>query len=162
MENKMIKIWILVLALLSAALPATAQTSAMPDRIEVTHGTVTPTLVQGESLGAVRTYLVPITVDGKAGANYYLAGTLTTVAIQMSDDQELRASNLTFLFGAEANQIVVGGVSLYPATSSTLAANQKTVRPIIGGSGVYNGARGYTLSTNLGAEGWSHVFYLLK
>jgi hypothetical protein len=158
----MMKFWILVAALLSVALPATAQTSTKPGQIQVIHGVVAPTLVQGEGLGAVRTFMISTTVSGKGGVNYYLAGTLTTVAIGMLGDQELRTSNLTFVFGSEANQIVVGGVSLYPTTSATLATNQKTVRPIIGGSGTYNGARGYVLSTNRGTDGWTHDFYLLK
>lgn len=158
----MMKVWFLVAAIVSAALPANAQTSPKPGQIQVTHGAVAPTLVQGEGLGAVRTFMIPTTVTGKAGVDYYLAGTLTTVAIGMPGGQELRASNLTFVFGGEANQIVVGGVSSYPTTSATLATNQKTVRPIVGGSGTYNGARGYVLSTNRGADGWTHDFYLVK
>lgn len=130
--------------------------------VKVSHQAVAPTLVQGEGLGAVRTFLIPTTVGGKSGPSYYLTGTLTTVAVGMPGDQELRTSNLTFVFGSEANQIVVGGISLYPSSSATLATGQKTIRPVVGGSGTYNGARGYVVSTNLGANGWTHVFHLLK
>jgi hypothetical protein len=76
----------------------------------------------------------------------------------MPGDQELRASNLTFVFGAEKDQMVVGGISLYPPAGSTLAAGQTSVRPVIGGSGKYSGARGQVVSTNMGADGWTHVF----
>jgi hypothetical protein len=142
---------------------ASASSAANKDRIvRVSHGAVAPTMVQGEGLGAVRIFLIPTTVAGKSGPSYYLTGTLTTVAVGLPGDQELRASNLTFVFGAEANQIVVGGISLYPSSSSTLATGQQTIRPVIGGSGTYNGARGYVVSTNRGADGWTHVFHLLR
>lgn len=150
-------------AILGQLTTATAATAAGKERVvTVTHGAIAPTLVEGEGLGAVRTFLIPTTVGNKGGANYYLAGTLTTVAVGMPGDQELRSSNLTFVFGGEANQIVVGGISLYPSSSATLATGQQTVRPVIGGSGTYNGARGYVLSTNRGAAGWTHVFHLLR
>lgn len=148
------------LAQVAGAGPATA---ASKERIvTVTHGAVAPTLVQGDGLGSVRIFMIPTVVAGKSGPSYYLTGTLTTVAVGLAGDQELRASNLTFVFGAEANQIVVGGVSLYPSSSATLATGQRTIRPVVGGSGTYNGARGYVVSTNRGADGWIHVFHLLR
>lgn len=156
-----------LVALMSAGLAqvttAGAVSAATKERIvTVTHGAIAPTLVQGEGLGAVRTFLIPTVVKGKSGPGYYLTGTLTTVAVGLPNDQELRTSNLTFVFGAEANQIVVGGISLYPSSSATLTTGQKTIRPVVGGSGTYNGARGYVESTNRGSEGWTHVFHLLR
>lgn len=155
-----------VLALAGLVAPAIASSAAAAPSsekiVKVTHAAVAPTLVQGEGLGAVRFFLVPTKVNGKSAPKNFMTGTLTTVATGVDGDQELRSSNLTFVFGAEANQIVVGGISLYPSSSATLATGQRTVRPVIGGSGTYNGARGYLVSTNLGADGWSHVFHLLK
>lgn len=155
-----------VIALTGFLAPAIAPSAAAAPSneriVKVTHAAVAPTLVQGEGLGAVRFFLVPTTVNGKSGPKNFMTGTLTTVATGVDGDQELRSSNLAFVFGAEANQIVVGGISLYPSSSATLATGQRTVRPVIGGSGTYNGARGYLVSTNLGADGWSHVFHLLK
>lgn len=58
--------------------------------------------------------------------------------------------------------MVVGGISVYPADGSTLAPGTQTIRPILGGSGTYNGARGYVVSTNMGAQGWSHVFHIIR
>ncbi len=157
---------VIVLALAGLVTPAIAPSvAAAPSTeriVKVTHAAVAPTLVQGEGLGAVRFFLSPTKVNGKAGPKNFMTGTLTTVATGVDGDQELRSSNLTFVFGSEANQIVVGGISLYPSSSATLAAGKPTVRPVIGGSGTYNGARGYVVSTNLGADGWSHVFHLIK
>jgi len=152
-----------VVTVLATAGAASAASTTSKERIvTVTHGAVAPTLIEGEGLGAVRIFMIPTTVGKKGGANYYLTGTLTTVAVGLPDDGELRSSNLTFVFGGEENQIVVGGISLYPSSSSTLATGQQTIRPVLGGSGTYNGARGYVLSTNRGAAGWTHVFHLLK
>jgi len=47
---------------------------------------------------------------------------------------------------------------LYAPAGATLAPGARTVRPVIGGSGDYKGARGQVVSTNLGANGWTHVF----
>lgn len=114
--------------------------------------------MSGSGIGTVRTFFIPIAVNGKAADGQYLTGTLTTVGSVMAGGQELRASNLTFVIGNEDNQLVVGGVSLYPPAGATLAPGEHTIRPVIGGSGIYDGARGQVASTNLGANGWTHVF----
>jgi len=126
--------------------------------IRVYHQAVTPIAVSGSGVGTVRTFFIPLAVNGTAADGQYLAGALTTLAEDVQGDMELRGSNLTFVFGAEADQIVVGGISLYPPTAATLAPGARTVRPVIGGSGKYFGARGQVVSTNLGANGWTHVF----
>lgn len=125
--------------------------------IRVYHAAVAPTSITGSGIGTVRTFFIPIAVDGVAADGQYLVGTLTTLAEGVSDGQELRGSNLTFVVGDEANQLVVGGVSLYPPAGATLAPGQRTIRPILGGSGTYDGARGQIISTNLGPDGWTHV-----
>lgn len=130
--------------------------------ITVAHAPVTPTSVSGSGLGTVRTYYVPITVVGTTPQTGYMSGTLTTIATGQPNNQELRASNLTFVVGSEPNQLVVGGLSLYPADGATLAVTQSTIRPIIGGSGIYRGARGQVESTNLGDQGWRHVFRIIR
>lgn len=142
---------------------ATAPAETFKDRtVRVWHAAVTPTAVVGSGLGTVRTWFTPISVNGVSAAGQYMTGTLTTVALSPTDASEWRTSNLVFVVGDEANQLVVGGVSVYPTVSATIAAGTRTTRPIIGGSGRYNGARGHVVSTNLGADGWSHVFHLLR
>jgi hypothetical protein len=126
--------------------------------VTVTHGVVKATSTTGTGLGTVRTFFIPIQVDGISAEEQYLSGTLTTLGEGVKGDQELRGSNLVFVFGGEANQLVVGGISLYPPAGATLAIGEETVRPVIGGSGTYEGATGEVVSTNFGDEGWSHVF----
>jgi len=126
--------------------------------VTVTHAVVTPTATLGTGTGTVRMFYAPIDVDGVSADGQYFSGTLTTLAEGVSGDQELRSSNLIFVFGEEANQLVVGGISLYPSAGATLAVGEESVRPVVGGSGSYSGARGDVVSTNLGDLGWSHVF----
>lgn len=130
--------------------------------INVYHQAVSPISVSGSGIGTVRTFFIPMAVNGKAANDQYLSGTLTTFAENVSGGLELRGSNLTFVFGNEADQLVVGGISLYPPAASTLAANSRTVRPVLGGSGKYSGARGQVISTNMGERGWTHVFKITR
>jgi hypothetical protein len=153
------------LLLLGGSAPAHAQAPAKTFKertVEVLHPAVTPTAVVGSALGTVRTWFTPMTVNGASAPGHYMTGTVTTVAVEPSDGSEWRTSNLVFVFGSEPDQLVVGGVSTYPSTSATIAVGSQTVRPIIGGSGRYNGARGQVVSTNLGADGWTHVFRVLR
>jgi len=128
--------------------------------VTVTHAVVTPTSTIGAGVGTVRTFFIPINVDGVDAVDQYLSGTLTTLSDSVNGDEELRSANLVFVFGDEANQLVVGGISLYPPAGSTIAVGAETVRPVVGGSGIYAGATGEAISTNLGDEGWSHVFHI--
>ena len=151
---------ILGLSLVGAAPASAAQKHTT---VTITHAPTAPTAVVGSGLGTVRTYYVPTAVNGKkAPKTGYMTGTLTTVATGFPDNQEVRTSNLVFVVGSEPNQLVVGGLSLYNTDLSTIAAGQSTVRPIIGGSGIYSGARGTVLTTNLGDQGWRHVFRLTR
>lgn len=128
--------------------------------VTVTHAVVAPTSTIGAGQGTVRTFFIPIDVDGVSAGGQYLSGTLTTLSEGVNGDEELRSANLVFVFGDEANQLVVGGISLYPPAGSTIAVGAETVRPVVGGSGIYAGATGEVISTNLGDEGWSHVFHI--
>ncbi|MDI1289420.1 MAG: hypothetical protein PSX37_05645 [bacterium] len=129
-----------------------------PVVVVITHVPLTPTAVLGSGLGTVRTFYVPARVDGKSSSGSYLTGTLTTIAVGLDNNRELRSANLVVVVGSEENQLVIGGLSAYPADGSTIAPGQRTTRPVIGGSGVYDGASGSVTSTNLGERGWRHVF----
>jgi hypothetical protein len=152
-------------AVLGLSLIGAAPASAKEQRtvVTITHAPTAPTAVVGSGLATVRTYFVPIAITGrKAPTTGYMSGTLTTIATGLPDNQELRAANLVFVVGGEANQLVVGGLSLYNTDLSTIATGQTTVRPIIGGSGRYSGARGTVVTTNLGDQGWRHVFRIIR
>jgi hypothetical protein len=87
-------------------------------------------------------------------------GTLTTIGQVLNGEDEIRSANLNFVLGDISNQVVLGGVSLYPPVGATIAPGTETIRPIIGGSGEYEGARGQVISKNLGDAGWSHILEL--
>lgn len=146
----------LSISIAAGAAPALA--AETPVVVVITHAPLAPTAVLGSGLGTVRTFYVPARVNGKASAGSYLTGTLTTIAVGLENNRELRSANLVVVVRAEANQLVIGGLSAYPADGSTIAPGQRTTRPVIGGSGIYDGARGSVTSTNLGEAGWRHVF----
>lgn len=146
---------VLGLSLLGAA-PAAADGKRTV--VTITHAPTAPTAIIGSGLGTVRTYYVPTTVSGKQSRTGYMSGTLTTIATGLANAKEARAANLVFVVGSEPNQLVIGGLSLYSTDVNTLTVGESTVRPIIGGSGIYSGARGSAVSTNLGDAGWRHVF----
>ncbi len=98
-----------------------AFSSQSNEQIVVTHGVITPTATVGEGLATVRTFIIEITADGKSGDNYYLVGTLTTVGKVLKGEDEIRSANLNFVLGDISNQVVLGGVSLYPPVGATIA-----------------------------------------
>ena len=156
--SRLIAVSVLSLGLVAGGVASPTLAAEKPITVTVYHQAVNPIAVSGSDIGAVRTFFIPMAVNGKAADGQYLAGTLTTLDTAMPGGQELRSSNLTYVFGAEQDQMVIGGVSLYPAAGATIAVGQKTIRPVIGGSGKYSGARGQVISTNMGANGWTHVF----
>lgn len=149
--------------LLLAFTVSTGSAHAATERevVRVYHQAVQPIATSGSGVGTVRTFFIPMAVDGKAADGYYLTGTLTTLATDMADGYEIRASNLIYVFGNEADQLVVGGISLYPPSDATLPPGSRTVRPVVGGSGRYDGATGQVISRNYGADGWTHTFRIV-
>lgn len=147
-----------LMALVGLAIPAQAAPKSGITTVTVYHQPVVPTAVTGSGIGTVRYFSVPMAVNGVAANGQYLTGTLTTLDVGIPGGQEIRGSNLIFVFGASDDQLVVGGIAIYPAAGATLADGARVVRPVIGGSGKYAGAAGQAISTNLGAKGWTHVF----
>jgi hypothetical protein len=134
--------------------------------IKVTHGKVDSTNSQridlgnpGPSMGDVLAFYLPLT-SSTAG---YLTGTLTvTGSNQPSEGMEVRIAALTFVIGTQSDQMVLGGSALYNIISPTLAIGQKTIRPVIGGSGKYAGARGWAESVQNTDGTWMHTFHISK
>jgi len=147
-----------LLALVAIAAPAQAASNSGVTTVTVYHQPVVPTAVIGSGIGAVRYFTMPMAVNGVAADGQYLTGTLTTLDTGVAGGQEIRASNLIFVFGNSSDQLIIGGIAVYPAAGATLAVGARAIRPVIGGSGKYAGAIGQAISTNLGANGWTHVF----
>jgi hypothetical protein len=93
---------VLALGLSFGLATATAASQASDSNVTVVrvyHAAVAPTSITGSGIGTIRTFFIPIAVDGVAADGQYLVGTLTTLAEGVSDGQELRSSNLTFVVG---------------------------------------------------------------
>jgi hypothetical protein len=148
---------------------ATGQVAAAKSLVvRVAHGPVTTDNSQyidaapaGPSVGDLRTYYLPLTRPGSSRRIGYLTGTLlTTATARPRAGMELRTANLVFVVGGPADQIVVGGVSSYAQSASTLSKKSVVTRPVIGGSGKYAGARGWCVTTHFLNDTWTHVFHL--
>jgi hypothetical protein len=134
-------------------------------RITVLHGPTDASNSQstdlgapGHSVGDLLTVAIPFTAGKQSGT---LVGSLMTVAVDKpSVGQDIRTSQLTFVFGDNANQIVIGGQAVYEISQPTLSIGVVTVRPVLGGSGKYSGARGYVESTRLADNTWKHVLHI--
>lgn len=154
----------LVLAVLW--LPFRAVLAAEPRVITVYHATVAMTTIPVNrggpaSLGDLRVANAILT-DRSGLRIGELHGTLITTAIDTpGPGDEIRQSNLVFQVGRPQDQIVVGGESAYPASSSTIATATTIVRPILGGSGRYAGARGTARTDHFDDGTWRHVFRLM-
>jgi hypothetical protein len=160
MKSKFLPLVLSVIALVASVVSLTSssdESSSIAKELVVTHGVVAPTATSGSGIGTIRTFNIPIAIDGMEADDQYLIGTLTTLEVEVNGNEELRSSNLIFVLGGESNQVVLGGISLYPPAGETIAVGNETIRPIIGGSGLYEGAAGQVVSKNLGDEGWSHV-----
>ncbi|MFZ9885341.1 MAG: hypothetical protein ACO3ON_07805, partial [Ilumatobacteraceae bacterium] len=62
--------------------------------IVVTHGVVTPTATTGSGIGTIRTFNIPIAIDGMESDDQYMLGTLTTLEVGVNGNEELRSTNL--------------------------------------------------------------------
>jgi hypothetical protein len=148
----------LVVALTLAACGAAART------VTVTHGPVTLVYADvgdpGPSVGDTRGTETATKVEGTDIVGRVDAILTTTAIDSPSAGVEVRIGHLVFSFGKEEDQIVVDGTSLYPSASATIAVGATTIRPIVGGSGIYAGARGFAESTHLEDGTWRHVLHL--
>ncbi len=87
--------------------------------------------------------------------------TVARLSPAQATGKEQRLAYLVFAFNNMTDQIVVGGVNDYLAQENTREKNETIVRPILGGSGKYIGARGQEVST-LNADGsYTHIFTIL-
>ncbi len=154
-----------VVALALIGLTTAATAPAATKVVKVAHGPVTLPLVDaapaGPSVGDLRTVWTPLTRPGRKRVVGYLTGSLLTVAVDRpTDGRELRTSNLVFVVGMAADQIVVGGVASYPSSAPTVGRRTVTVRPVIGGSGAYAGARGWCRTVHHANGRWTHTFVI--
>jgi hypothetical protein len=132
--------------------------------VTVTHGPITATYVDtgaaGAAVGDLRIFEIATAIKGGKGTGR-MDATMTTTGVNVPEQgSEIRITQLVFTFQREQDQIVVTGTGVYPAAGAVLAEDTTTVRPIVGGSGIYAGANGYCESTHFTDGTWRHVFHL--
>jgi hypothetical protein len=88
-----------------------------------------------------------------------LDATLTTTVVDVpAEDDETRIGVLVFTIGDSGeHQVVVQGRAHYPAQGSTIATGDTTVRPIVGGSGLFAGAAGSAVTEHFADGSWVHT-----
>ena len=161
---------LLAVAVLLAA--GTAITVSADDRereatvnFSVFHASVTTVLANpdsdGHQLGDLRVVSAP-TYDKRDREVGRLDAMLVTAGIDAPNpDDEVRISNLIFVFGDGVDQIVVNGSGFYPASGGTIEIDSVLTRPVTGGSGIFAGANGWAETTHFPDDTWRHTFYLL-
>jgi len=114
------------LALVAVAVAVVAGAWSWGGRtVTVTHATLGGTLVDngasGASVGDVRIFEIATVVRGSATPGRMDAVMTTTGADVPDPGSEIRTAQLIFTFRDGKDQIVVAGVSTYPASGSTIA-----------------------------------------
>lgn len=144
------------------ATPAAADSDLV---VKVAHpavtATVDPVTPGVASPGDVRTYYTKLTKPGKSAKIGFMTGSLLTTAVgKPSVGKELRSADLVFTIGKARNQMIVGGVAEYVQQAPTVAERTSVIRPVIGGSGKYDGARGWCESVHRTDGTWRHTFHV--
>ena len=88
--------------------------------------------------------------------------TLVKVATDADSNLERRATLLFFTFADRKDQIIAFGVADYTPSAPEFDAGQSVVRPVLGGTGKYMGARGQVTTTRSADGSYTQVFTLLK
>lgn len=147
--------------LVSSAAPVAAD-----QVVKVAHGPITATVIPvtagKASAGDLRTYHIKLTKPKKSKRIGFMTGSLLTTAVNKpARGQEQRTADLVFTIGKAANQLVVGGVAAYEQQAPTFRKRTSVIRPVLGGSGKYAGARGWCESIHRKDNTWRHVFHLM-
>lgn len=100
--------------------------------------------------------------DGPATGEVFGSKTLIKLAAQANPNSEKRATLLCFTFSGGQDQIIAFGAVDYPPTTAEFDPDQPVVRPILGGTGKYIGARGQLTSTRNKDGSYRQLFTLLK
>ncbi len=130
--------------------------------VTFTHGAVTPTTIvlgtDGGAVGAVRTFHADAAADD--GTSGTFDATMVTTSVDEAAGLETRLTTIVFSVNDGADQLILSGSAVYPAAGSTIKTAATVIRPIIGGSGRWSGARGWAESTHEEDGSWTHAFHL--
>jgi hypothetical protein len=118
----------------------------------------------GNSLGDVYHFSAPLHSErgGPVTGEVIGSKTLVKVATDANPNLERRATLLFFTFADGKDQIIAFGAADYSPSASEFDAGQPVVRPVLGGTGKYMGARGQVTSTRNADGSYTQAFTLLK
>ena len=118
----------------------------------------------GNSLGDVYHFSAPLHSERGGPVTGELIGSKTLVKMpsDASPNLERRATLMFFTFADGNDQIIALGAADYTPSAPEFGAGQPVVRPVLGGTGKYMGARGQVTSTRNADGSYTQVFTLLK
>jgi hypothetical protein len=118
----------------------------------------------GNSLSDVYHFSAPLHSDrgGPVTGEVIGSKTLVKVATDANPTLERRATLLFFTFADGKDQIIAFGAADYSPSTPEFDAGHPVVRPVLGGTGKYMGARGQVTSTRNSDGSYTQVFTLLK
>jgi len=118
----------------------------------------------GNSLGDVYHFSAPLRSERGGPVTGEVIGSKTLVKVATGADSNLerRATLLFFTFADRKDQIIAFGVADYTPSAPEFDAGQSVVRPVLGGTGKYMGARGQVTTTRSADGSYTQVFTLLK
>jgi hypothetical protein len=118
----------------------------------------------GNSLGDIYHFSAPLHSErgGPVTGEVIGSKTLVKVATDANPNMERRATLLFFTFDDGKDQIIAFGAADYSPSAPEFDAGQPIVRPVLGGTGKYIGARGQVTSTRNTDGSYTQVFTLLK
>ena len=88
--------------------------------------------------------------------------TLVKLPTDANPNQERRATLMFFTFAEGKDQIIAFGAADFSPSTPEFDADKPVVRPVLGGTGKYMGARGQVTSTRNADGSYTQVFSLLK
>ena len=118
----------------------------------------------GNSLSDVYHFSAPLHSQRRGPVTGEVIGskTLVKVATDANPNLERRATLLFFTFAEGKDQIIAFGAADYSPSAPEFDAGQPAVRPVLGGTGKYMGARGQVTTTRNADGSYTQVFTLLK
>jgi hypothetical protein len=118
----------------------------------------------GNSLGDVYHFSAALHSERGGPVTGELIGSKTLVKLPTDTDPKLerRATLMFFTFADGRDQIIAFGAADYSPSTPEFEAGKSAVRPVLGGTGKYIGARGQLTSTRNTDGSYTQVFTLLR
>lgn len=115
----------------------------------------------GPSAGDLQFFEAKLSGDG--GLTATLTGLVITAHVPPagSEGEETALAQMTFDFG-DGNSLVVEGKHVYPGAGAEFTPGAPQVRAVVGGTGIYMGARGQLETSRQDDDSYAHAFTLIE